>query len=470
MKIKVNLLKTISAVLISVLFAAGGFAQSGSGEFKLPKYQKYTLDNGLTIYLLEQHEVPLIYVSAVFPAGAVRDGSNYGLANLVADNLLYGSKNYTKDQIEEAFDFLGADISSYASLEYAGMNLSFNKKDADKLLPVFKDIIINPVFPKEEFDKRKQRLILELAQEKESPGSVIRKYYNKFLFGESAYGNPVSGTKLSVEGIKVNDLKSFYNKFYNPAQSAIAVVGDFNSKEMKAKLSGLFAGWKPSGNVISAAEVGEISKPGEARVLMVNKDDSHETTFYIGSLGIKRSNPDYVAIQVVNTILGGRFTSWLNDELRVNAGLTYGARSYFIPYKHAGTFMMYSFTRTATTIEAIDLALEVLNRLHTKGIDEKTLISAKNYMKGQFPPKYETSGELANLLTQMFVYDFDESYINNFEKNVDDMTVEKAKEIVAEYFPKDKLQFVLIGKASELKGKIDKYGKVINKDINSDGY
>jgi zinc protease len=149
-------------------------------------------------------------------------------------------------------------------------------------------------------------------------------------------------------------------------------------------------------------------------MLLINKEDATETRFLIGNFGIKRSNPDYVAIQVVNTILGGRFTSWLMEELRTNRGLTYNADSKFITYKNSGTFTIGSFTRTLTIVEAMDVALEILDQLHKQGIDKETLSSGKNFIKGQYPPKYETAGSIASLLTSMFVYNFDESFINDF--------------------------------------------------------
>jgi predicted Zn-dependent peptidase len=208
----------------------------------------------------------------------------------------------------------------------------------------------------------------------------------------------------------------------------------------------------------------------ENRVLLVNKDNSRETTFIIGGKGVAWNNPDLVQIDVINTILGGRFTSWLNTELRINSGLTYGVRSGFSEYKYGGTFYTYSFTATENTIEAIDLTLDVFSRLHKEGIDEATLNSAKKYIKGQFPPDYETSGDLAGLLTTLYFYGLDDSYINDFEKNVDAMTVEKAKEIIEKYFPDENLQFVLIGKASEIRNKVSKYGKITEKNIDDDGY
>ena len=229
---------------------------------------------------------------------------------------------------------------------------------------------------------------------------------------------------------------------------------------MKKEITNLFSGWK-KGKVASESLASKsINTPTENRVLLVNKDDAKETTFFIGSKGISRNNPDFIAIDVINTLFGGRFTSMLNDELRVNSGLTYGAGSRFSTLKNGGSFYISTFTASKTTEAAIDKALEVLNKLHANGIDEKSLTSAKNYVKGQFPPKYETTGQLANLLTQLFWYDFDESFINNFEKNVDNLDLKKANEIITNYFPKEKLQFVLVGKASDIKSIAAKYGKV----------
>jgi len=182
------------------------------------------------------------------------------------------------------------------------------------------------------------------------------------------------------------------------------------------------------------------------------------------------SNEDQTQLDVINTILGGRFTSWLNDELRVNAGLTYGARSRFAQYKLTGTFYISTFTQTKNTEAAIDLALKTYNKLFEKGIDEQTLLSAKNYVKGQFPPEYETAGSLAGFLTQKYIYGLDDSIINDFENEVNELTVKKANELINKYFPKENLQFVMIGKADEIRDKVAKYGEVTERSIDEDGY
>ena len=448
-------------ISFSVFFQVQLKAQS----YKLPSFEKFKLKNGLTVYLMEQHEVPVINVSVILPAGAIYDGEKAGLASLTATALKHGTKNFTKPKLDEELDFLGASVNTNASKESAGLSARMAAKDKDKILKLLKEVLLEPTFDAAEFDKEKKRLLVGLEQQKESPRAVIASYFDKFIYGDHVYGNIVQGKISSVSLLTVADVKKFYSENYLPEGSAISVAGDFNKDQMKTLITGLFSDWKkgtkPQENLASKP----ITVPAKQRVLLINKDDAKETTFYIGAPGISRNNPDYVSIDVVNTLFGGRFTSMLNDELRVNTGLTYGASSRFAALKNGGTFAISTFTAGKTTEPAIDKALEVLNKLHSAGIDEKALASAKNYVKGQFPPRYETAGQLAGLMTQMFWYNFDESFINNFEKNVDGLTLDKAKQIISKYFPKDKLQLILVGKSADIKKIAEKYGPVTEVQI-----
>lgn len=456
-------MKTILSLFLLITFAAS--AQT----FKVPPYQKFTLKNGLTVYLMEQREVPLINVSAVFDAGAVQDGNRYGLANMTADALLFGSAKYTKAQLEEKAEYVGASVDTYAGKEVAKLSASFAVKDQDLLFDIIQDVITKPTFDQSEFDKYKQRLLLQLTQQKESPRAVVNSYFNRLVYDAHPYANPVTGTPTAVSAISANDARQFYQKNYTADRAAIAVVGDFNSADMKKRITNLFGGWKTAPATSPKLTEPTFSFNGN-RVLLVNKDDARETTFLIGGKGITQNNPDYIPVTVVNTILGGRFTSWLNDALRVNSGLTYGAGSRFGTYRNSGTFAISTFTKVSTTTEAVDLALHVLDSLHRTGIDEKTLESAKNYVKADFPPNYESAGALANLLTDMFSLGFDESFINNFQKNVDGLTVARTRQIIDQYFPKSNLQFVLIGKADAIRDKVKKYGAVTEKEIKAEGF
>lgn len=438
--------------------------------FKLPAYEKFTLPNGLTVYLMEQHEVPMISFSSVIPAGAIYDGAQGGLASLTADALKLGTETYSKTQLEQELEFVGATLNTRAGKESANVSSKFASKDQDKVLAILAEVITKPTFNTDELSKLQKRSLVQLDQARQSPRAVIGSYWDKFIYGEHVYGNPLSGTKATVGKLNQTDLKAFHSTNYHSNGSAIAIVGDFTAAAMKAKVSSLFSGWQKGSTVANAKVTEIVAAPTKSRVLLVNKDDARETTFYMGGIGVSRSNPDYVALQVVNTVFGGRFTSWLNDALRVNSGLTYGASSSFLTQRNSGTFRITTFTKSATTTQAIDMAVKVLDSLQKTGINETTLASAKNYVKGQFPPDFETSGQLAGLLTDMFWNGFDESYINNFEKNVDGLTLAKAKEVISKYYPKDKLQFVLIGKASEIEPKIGKYGEVVKKEIKDDGF
>ncbi|ALS99333.1 M16 family metallopeptidase [Lacimicrobium alkaliphilum] len=453
--------KIVNSLL--ALLALTTFSLSAA-EFKLPAYEKLVLENGLTLYLMEQKEVPLIDAIVTVKAGAVQD-EKAGQAEMTANALLLGSGELSRAEFEQHLDFVGANINAGGGMEASQVAASFASKDEDKVLKMLADALLHPVFDEQEIRAYQQRHLAALQQAQESPKAVIGNYFNALLFAEHPYATEQSGNIASVKTMQVTDLKGFYDKWYRPDNTAISIVGDFDSDKMISKIKALFGQWQGQTEdfVLPLAEV----KADKARVLLVDKPDARESTYIIGGPGIARSNPDYVALQVINTILGGRFTSWLNDELRVNTGLTYGARSSFQPYQKGGSFSIYTFTQTDKTKEAIDLTLKTYARLWQQGIDKETLDSAKAYVKGQFPPKYETSGELAGLLSGMFIYGYDEAFINDFSDNVNALDVDKAKSLVGQYFPQQHLQMVVVGNAEALRPVVSEYGELIETKIDT---
>jgi zinc protease len=457
--------KIISLIIITCVAVSA----IGQKNFQLPAYTSFRLPNGLVVYLLEQKEVPLISIALSLPASSDYDGQQSGLSQLTAASLVSGTKNFTKEQIQNQLDFAGASLNAFSTIEYTRVGARCASKDQDMILALLKDVVLYPSFDAAEFEKLKTRTKASLELSRQSPRAVITNYWSKMMYGNHVYGNPPSGLVSTVSAIDAADLKQFHANYYRPNGSVLAIVGDFNSKEMKSRISSLFGDWKKSSSSLKDPAAEPIKTPTGNNVLLVNKSDARETTFFIGRKGIPRNNEDRVAIEVINTVLGDRFTSWLNDELRVNSGLTYGAGSRFSSNKYGGTFYISTFTATKTTFQTIDKALEVLDRLQ-KGIDEKTLESARNYVVGQFPPNYETSGQLASLLNDMFIYGYDASFINDFQKNVNLVTAEKAKQIIQKYFSKSDLQFLLIGKASEIREGAKKYGTVTEKEIKDDSF
>lgn len=453
-----------NCALVGLTLLLSGIAQAA--DFSLPDYQQFTLKNGLTVYLMEQSEVPLIDVSLVIKAGSIRDQKSAGLAKITADNLLLGTSSLNKSAFDQTLEFVGAQISAGASLEFSQLTLSMAAKDKEQLIPLVFEAVTSPAFEQTEFDKHKSRYKAGLAKRQESPNAMIKSYFNGMLYQGHPYANNQSGSISSVESIELEDIKAFHSRWYNPDNSALVIVGDFNLKSMKQTIKRVFGAWKGTTQVTKTPALTlKIEKP---KVLLVNKADAKESTFVIGQKGIEYSHPDFIAVSVVNTILGARFTSWLNNELRVNSGLTYGARSRFDTMQLGGSFYMSSFTQSATTEEAIDLALKTYQRLWLQGVDKSTLESAKSYVKGQFPPNYETSSQLAGLLSRMFIYGFDESFINTFAANVNQLNEERVAKIIDDHFPKDNLQFVIIGNADEIRDKVKKYGELTETDIKSE--
>lgn len=465
-------MKRWSVLLVLAVFvlsaAAPMLAQTGS--LKLPPYKKAKLANGLTVLLMEQHEVPLVSLSYIVRTGSLADpAGKEGVASLTAAQLRKGTKTRTADQFSAELDFIGGSFYAGASYDYSSGGGEFMKKDIAKGLDLFADALLNPTFPEEEIAKMLKQRIDGIKAAKDQAQGVIGTYFNAYLYGNHPYGRPAGGDEKSLAALTRADALSFYQSYYTPSNTILAVVGDFATAEMEKTLGEKFGAW--ANKAAPAVRLPEATPVAGKRLLLVDKPDSTQTFYRIGNVGITRTNPDRVFIEVINTLFGGRFTSMLNSELRVNSGLTYGAGSSFAERKGRGPFVISSYTRNAATEKAIDLTLDVLNRLHEKGITEQDLQSAKNYIKGQFPPTIETSDRLASLLVELEFFGLNESEINDFYAKIDAMTLADAQRVIRQYFPRENLVFVLIGKASEIGEVAKKYAPTVDtKSITQPGY
>jgi zinc protease len=455
-------MKTISKIfggLSLFIISASVF----SAAFELPDYKRVVLKNGLTLILLEQKEVPLVSIDVRVKAGAIHSDI-IGLPAVAADSLGFGSGKLSKQDFDKKAEFVGAKFGSGAGKEQSFISASFAKKDVSEMMPLFRDFILKPQFDQVELDKYLTRYAANIEQRKESPKTVISDYFNHMIYGQHPYAVSTTATNESLTKIHRQTIMDFYKNYYQPSNTVMVIAGDINARKMKKRINKLFGKWKDS-KTVPSVKVGQIAKLTSANVMLVDKPDAIETTFQFGGVGIARNHPDFVAISVINTILGGRFTSWLNDELRVNTGLTYGARSRFSSMSQGGSFYISTFTKQSSTEAALDLALKTYQRLWNKGLTQSDLDSAKSYVKGQFPPRYETAGQVAGLLADMEVMGISKDFINGFNASVDSLTVEKSKQLINQYFPKDNLQFVLIGKAEAIRDIAKKYGKVTETSI-----
>ncbi len=456
---------------ISVMLLAFAVAQISAAQdtdtLRLPPYDAVKLDNGMTLLLMAHHEVPIVSLNLIVKTGSVADpAGKAGVATLVGDLLRKGTLTRSSEQISTELDFIGARFNVNAGPDYTSVNAEFLRKDLRKGVELVADIVGNPTFPPEEVAKLIAQHRDGLRSAKDSANRVIGSYFNAYVFGAHAYGRPVAGDEASIQSISRDDIRTFHERHYSPENMILAAVGDFSIGEMQGLVEEYFGPWPRRSH---AAVSIDAPRPVEAsRILLVDKPDSTQTYFNIGTLGVNRTHPDRVPIGVVNTAFGGRFTSRLNTALRVDSGLTYGAGSRFSLLRHAGTFLISSYTRNDTTEAAIDLALRVLTDLHEEGIGREELESVKTYIKGQFPTRIETSDRLASTIAQLEFYGLDAGDIDNYYAKIDAVSVADARRVVGEYFPLDNLVFVLVGKADEIETAVAKYGTALDRKLITD--
>jgi zinc protease len=449
-----------NALRVFALAAAALFMYSGvaAQTLHIPPHEKYVLKNGLTVLLLEKHGVPLINLYAIVKTGAAADPPGQeGLASVTAGLLRKGTKNRTAQQFAADLDYIGGTFESEAGADFTSVNSEFLTKDLDRGLGLFADALLHATFPKEEVDKLLTQAVDGIKGAKDDPQQVLGLYYYGYLYGTHPYGRPAGGDEITLTQIQRDSITKFYEANYAPGNTLLAVAGEFNTAEMRRKLEDVFGAWPA--HTVKPVAVAADAPVKTRRLLLVDKVDATQTYFAFGNLGIARNDPDRIAIRVVNTIFGGRFTSELNEALRVESGYTYGVSSFFDSRKVPGPFGIFSFTKNETTVPAIDKAIEVLQKLHKDGVTEEQLKSAKSYIKGQFPPNIETSAQLAQIIATHEFYGLGDDEINQLEARVDGVTPEIARQVIQKHFPAENLVFVLIGKASEIGPAVKKYAE-----------
>ena len=446
----------LSALVLVLTLVVGLSSPLRAQSLRMPPHEKIVLKNGLTVLLLVKHGVPLIDISTIVKAGAVSDPAGQeGLATITAALLRKGTKTRTAQQFSADLDYIGGSFEGEATSDYTVINAEFLTKDLARGLELYSDALLHPTFPEDETTKLLAQSADAIRSAKDDPQSVMFSYYDGYLYGTHPYGRSASGDDISMTRIRREDVAKFYEANYAPSNTIIAIAGEFNTDEMKSKLEQTFGSW-PARTVKSEAIPPVVPAKGK-RLLLVDKPDASQVYFTIGNTGVSATDPDRVAIRVVNTIFGGRFTSELNEALRVESGYTYGAESFFDDRKVAGPFAIFSFTKNETTTPAIDLALQVLAKLHKDGVTEKQLNSAKSYIKGQFPPNIETSRQLARIIASHEFYGLGDDEVNQLEARVDAVTPEVARQIIQKHFPAENLVFVLIGKAAAVGPALRKY-------------
>jgi len=432
---------------------------TASGGFHLPPTITRTLPNGVRVYAMEYHELPLVDFGVIIGSGAAQDPKGReGLADLVSDLLRKGTTTRSAREIADAIDFVGGSLDAGADQDGTRISAEFMKRDLSLGLDLLADMLMNPAFAPDEVERLKSETIGELQAMKENPGALASRRFIELLYGEHPYGHPTSGWETSVEAITPDDARAFYEAHYKPDNIIFVVVGDFDATQTVDAIGRRLAGW--TGKATRAAEVPHPASLKKRSLYLIDKPDSTQSQIRIGALGIQRTDPDYIPAVVANTILGGGFTSRLVEEIRVNRGLSYGVGSRFYALVETGPFVISTFTKSATTRETVQLALDVMEAFRKEGPTPGELDKARKYLKGAFAIGHQSPDSLADALGELAFHNLPLDYYDNYLDRLASLTVEDVKRVAAERFPADRLNIVVLGEAKAVRKDIETLGAV----------
>jgi predicted Zn-dependent peptidase len=447
------------ALTIVMLLLAGTALGEG---VTLPDYQRIELDNGVVLLLHEQRDVPLVALSAMLRGGAAADPEDLnGLAALFAALLEKGAGDRDAAGFAETIDSVGGRLSASAGIEHITIAGDFLSRDAGLMVGLVADMLLRPALDEGEFEKLRERSInFILAAKDTNLNAVLPIYGHAFLFGDHPYGNPVGGSEATLANIKHADLVDYYEQQVGGDRLILSVSGDFDATRMAAELTDAFGSWRPAADPL--AEIPPAGRRPSNRVLLIDKPGATQTYFWIGNVGVARDFDRRAALDVVNTLFGGRYTSMLNDALRVQSGLTYGARSTLLRPSTPGSLAITSYTRTDSTVEAIDMALGVLGQLRDGRVDVEVIDSSRNYILGQFPTALETAAQLGSQLAILEMYGLGRSYIDDYGAEILAVNRDAAIDVIGTvYSAAEELVFVILGDAELIRDSVNRYGPVM---------
>jgi zinc protease len=413
---------------------------------KLPAIQKRQLSNGLPVWFVELHEVPVAQVNLVVLSGSGDDpAGKYGLAALTAATLTEGAGSRSSLEIADAIDFLGADLSASSGIDSAAVRLHVPVGRLADALPIMADVALRPTFPKDELERLRQQRLVSLLQARDEPQTIASMAFSRTIFGPShRYGTATLGTADTIKAFTRDDLLAFYSSTFRPDNAALLVVGDVMPASVLPLLESQFGGWKPQGAAVARVALPVPSQPARREVFIVDKPNAPQTQIRIGGIGVPRVTPDFFPIQVMNTLLGGSFSSRLNLNLREKHGYTYGAGSTFDMRTFVGPFSAAAGVQTDKTSESLQEFFNELNGI-LQPVPADELARAKNYIALRFPGGFETTRDITTRLEGVLVYRLPDDYFSTYVQRIQAVTAADVQRVAQKYIQPNRFAVVVVG-------------------------
>ena len=433
----------------------------------LPEIQTVTLPNGLTLAVVEMHKVPVVDVQVLVDAGAARDPADLpGLATFTALMLQQGAGTRGVLDVADETAFLGAQLNTTATLDGAVASLHVPRRRLEAALDLLADVVLRPTFPDSEVARQRELRGAQLVQQRDEPVAVANVAFPAIVYGPGhPYGHPLNGTDAATAALTRDRVAAFYRAYYRPNAARVLMVGDITLAQARGLVAARFGAW-PQGEVAGLA-AGSAPAPAGRAVYLIDKPGAAQSVIRIGHVGPARSTPDWYALEVLNTILGGAFTSRLNQNLRETHGYTYGAFSQFAARRLAGAFVALASVVTAKTDSSLVEFLKELRRIRDEPVPDAELAKAKAYVTLGLPGDFETTGGAAARFRDVLGYGLPLDYYDRYIERVGAVTAVDVQRVARQYIDPDHFDIVVVGDKAQIEAGIKALneGPIVYRDV-----
>jgi zinc protease len=423
-------------------------------DVTLPPIQQFTLDNGMRVLLMEKRDLPLIQLNLVIGAGSVLDdAARPGLASLTAAMLDEGAAGQSALDIANTFEMLGARFAVGAGVHTASLSLRAPSLKLPDALRTAADVLLRPDFPDAELERMRKERLTGLLRRYDDPGSIAAVLFDETLFGTShAYGRSAFGTDASLRSIGIADLRAFYQRHYTPDNTTAIVVGDIDAAQARRLLESAFGTWRRGAGAAPVA-VPQAPQVRGRTIYLVNKPGAAQSVIRLGRIGVPRSSADYYALEVMNTILGGSFTSRLNQNLRETNQYAYGASSGFSYLPSAGPWVATASVQTQSTGPALTEFFNELRRMH-EPIPADEVDRARNFLAMRYPAGFQSVAGIAGRLGDMVQFGLAPDYFNHFVDNILAVSNRDVERVARQYLDPDNVAIIVVGDRSVIEAQV----------------
>jgi zinc protease len=427
--------------------------------FSTPPIVKRSLSNGLPVWIVERHDVPVVQVNLVVRGGASLDpAGTFGLASLTADLMDEGAGSRSALDLADAVDFLGAELTTGASMDAFAVRLHAVSARLADALPIMADVVLRPALAEPDFERLRTERLVGLRQARDEPAAIAGTAFLRVVFGQShRYGTSEVGTAESLARIGVADVRAFHERAYRPDASLIVVAGDVTADTVLPLLERTFGGWKAPALPAPAGRVSEAPQLRRRQIVLVDKPGAAQSEIRIGRVGVPRATPDLFPLIVLNTALGGSFTSRLNQNLRETHGYAYGASSSFVMRRAAGPFLAGAAVQTDRTAESVREFFNEFAGVRAP-LPASDLEKARNYVALRFPAQFTTTRQIAARLEELFVHDLPDDFYSTYVGRVLQVSPADVAGAAARHIQPETFAVVVVGDRREVEPKLRALG------------